>query len=91
MTQTVQDLKARKEVLMQRLWAFNRRFRHYDPTPEELAIFERDMRAVGAINAAIQREHTPRSPLTRGDIQAQLAAILLQEQEAMYRSQPRRR
>jgi hypothetical protein len=91
MNRIVQDLKARKEVIMQRLYAFNRRFRHYDPTLEELAVFERDKRAVMAINCAIEREDAARRPLTRADIEAEIQSILRQEQEVMYRGGQRRR
>jgi len=75
-------------VAAQHLHAFNGRPTHFEPTAEEFATFERDKRAVMAINVAIERQET--RPLTRADMQAQLAAILQQEHEAMCRSQPRR-
>jgi hypothetical protein len=44
---------------------------------------------VAVINRAIEREYATRK-LTRADIQEQIAAILLQEQEAVRRGQLRR-
>ena len=64
-------------VAAQHLHAFNGRPTHFEPTAEEFATFERDKRAVMAINVAIERQET--RPLTRADMQAQLAAILRQE------------
>lgn len=90
MNATIYTLKQQKAEIMRRLWAFTRQFRHWEPTAQELATFERDKRAVMAINAAIERQEAAR-PLTRTTIREQLEAILQQEQEAMYRSQPRRR
>jgi hypothetical protein len=86
---TIDVLKARKAVIMQRMLAFNRRHMHCEPTPEEAKVFEADKAAVAAINAAIERECT--RPVTRADIQEQIEAILRQEQQAVYRfRQPRR-
>jgi hypothetical protein len=91
MNKTIETLNARKAEIMARLLAFNRRFRYWEPTAQELMTFERDKRAVMAINAAIEREDAARRPLTRADIQEQIESILRQEDEAMCRSQPRRR
>ena len=78
----IQGLKARKEAIMYRLLAFNRRFMHHEPTEDELATFERDKQAVMAINATMEREEAPRTrPLTRANIQAQLNSILREEQK----------
>jgi hypothetical protein len=71
---------------MARLMAFNRRCKHFEPTPDELATFERDKRAVAAMNAAIERENAARRPLTRADIQAEIAAIQREERERAQRS-----
>jgi hypothetical protein len=83
---TIYTLKQQKAEIMQRLWAFNRRFKHYEPTPEELAGFDRDIRAVRALNAAIEREDAARRPLTRADIQAEIDSILRQERDSTPRS-----
>jgi hypothetical protein len=91
MHKTIETLKARKAEIMARLMAFNRRFRYWEPTAEELMTFERDTQAVMAINAAIEREDAARRPLTRADMQAQIKSIMRQEQEAMCHTQPRRR
>ena len=86
MNKTIETLKARKAEIMARLLAFNRRFLHWEPTAEELLTFERDKQAVMAINAAIEREDAARRPLTRADIQAQIASILRQERDRTPRS-----
>lgn len=92
MNATIYTLKQQKAEIMQRLWAFNRRFIHREPTADELTTFERDKRAVMTINAAIEREDAARRRLTRADIQAAIQSLLRQEQEVMYRGgQPRRR
>jgi hypothetical protein len=68
MNRTIETLKARKAEIMARLLAFNRRFKHFEPTPDQLATFERDKQAVIAINAAIERDDAARArPLTRAD------------------------
>ena len=91
MNKTIETLKARKAEIMARLLAFNRRFTYWQPTAEELATFERDKRAVIAINAAIEREDQACRRLTRADIQEQIASILRQDEEAIDRSGQRRR
>jgi hypothetical protein len=70
---------------MQRLLAFNGRHMHREPTPGETKVFETDKATVAAINAAIEREYAAR-PLTRADIQAQIASILREERERAQRS-----
>ena len=93
MNRTIETLEARKAEIMARLLAFNRRFLDWEPTAEELMTFERDKRAVMAINATIEREDAARTrrPLTRAGIREEVDAILRQEHEMMRHSLPRRR
>jgi hypothetical protein len=86
----IDGLRARKAVIMQRMLAFNRRHMHCEPTPKETEVFEADKAAVAMINKAIEHEYAAR-PITRAEIRDQLDSILGQEQEAMCRSQSRRR